>query len=121
MNKQGLVFINTIILASSSFIMRAIGMLTIIYLSHKIGAEGIGVYQIVMSVYMSGVVFASSGFAVTISRLIFEEIAAKTYRNISKIMITCLSLSLLLSITVAVVLFTNASFITTHLMRSSWI
>ena len=57
MSKQNLVS-NTIILSGSSLVIRAIGMLTILYLSHQIGAEGIGVYQIIMSVYTAGVVFA---------------------------------------------------------------
>lgn len=116
MNQKGLVT-NTMTLAGSSFIMRAIGMVTIIFLSQQLGAEGIGVYQIVMSIYMSGVVFASSGFAVTISRLVSEEIARKAYDNISRIMKICLSLSFILSLSITIILFLNASTITQYLIK----
>lgn len=116
MKPKGLVS-NTITLAGSSFVIRAIGMITIIYLSQKIGAEGMGVYQIVMSIYMSGVVFASSGFTVTISRLISEEIARKAYGNISRIMKSCLTLSVIVSTVITLLLFLNASSVTKYLIK----
>ena len=60
MRKTKIFLINGIILTSTGFIMRAIGMVFNLYVSNKIGSEAVGIFSLVMSVYMFFVTIATS-------------------------------------------------------------
>lgn len=64
---------NTVILVATGLILRMIGMFFRIYLAEKIGAEGMGLYQLVFSVYMFASTFAASGISTAVTRLIAEH------------------------------------------------
>ena len=64
---------NTVVLTATSLILRAGGMLFRIYLAGKIGSEGIGLYQLIFSVYVFAATFATSGIATAVTRLIAEN------------------------------------------------
>ena len=53
-----------------SLINKLIGVLLRLYLSSRIGSEGMGLYQLIMSVYTMFSTFATAGFTVSVSRLI---------------------------------------------------
>ena len=54
-------FMNTLLLTATALLMRTIGVAFNAYLSQKIGEAGIGLFQLIMSVYTLAVTFASSG------------------------------------------------------------
>ena len=56
-----------------SLINKLIGVLLRLYLSARIGSEGMGLYQLIMSVYTMFSTFATAGFTVSVSRLIAEK------------------------------------------------
>ena len=64
---------NALILTVVSFVLRAIGILFKVYLAGKIGAEGIGLYQLIFSCYVFASTFASSGICTAVTRLISEN------------------------------------------------
>lgn len=71
---KGYVFIkNTVIMTVTSLILRAIGMFFRIYLAGEIGAEGIGLYQMIFSVYVLAATFATTGISTAVTRLIAEN------------------------------------------------
>ena len=44
-------FLNAMIMTATSLLMNAVGVWFNLYISGKIGAEGMGVFQLIMSVY----------------------------------------------------------------------
>lgn len=56
-----------------SLVTRFTGMAYRLYLTGRIGAEGIGLYQLIMSVYTLFATFATAGFSVAVSRLAAEK------------------------------------------------
>ena len=58
------------LLAMSSFIIKMLGFIFRIYLSDQIGSEGMGLYQLILSVYAFGATLSTSGIASAISRLV---------------------------------------------------
>lgn len=51
---------NAIILTITSFILRTFGIFIRSYMSNKIGAEGMGLYQLIVSIYVLASTFVSA-------------------------------------------------------------
>lgn len=62
------------ILTLISFGLKGMGMLFRVYLSGRMGSTGLGLYQLIMSVYSVFATFATSGFGVAVSRLAAEKL-----------------------------------------------
>ncbi len=82
---------NGVILACTSVFLRGVGVSFNVYITNKIGAEGIGLFGLIMSVYMFATTLASSGASLAATRLVTEELAMGCDRGIRRSMITCLS------------------------------
>ena len=63
---------NGMIMAAAALIMRAAGMGMRVWLSGRLGAEGMGVYQLTLSAYAFFALVCSSGVTVTVTRLVCE-------------------------------------------------
>jgi stage V sporulation protein B len=72
-NRQNNLFVSAALLTLISFLIKGEGMIFRSYLSARIGSEGMGLYQLIMSVYSLFATFATSGFTVAISRLVSEK------------------------------------------------
>lgn len=66
---------NAVILTAVSLFMRAVSFSFNVYAANKIGASGMGLYALIMSVYNFGVTFAASGINLASTKLVAEEIA----------------------------------------------
>lgn len=66
---------NAVILTITGLILRFLGIIFKIWLAGKVGAEGIGLYHLVFSVYTFIATFASSGITVAVTRLCANEIS----------------------------------------------
>lgn len=62
-----------LLLTMSSFFLRGIGMMYRIVLSERIGMEGMGLYQLIMTVYGLFSMLACAGLTITVSRLCAER------------------------------------------------
>ena len=62
MNKRAFVK-NTAIMTVTSLVLRTLGIVFRIFISNRVGAEGMGLYQLVFSVYVLGTTFASAGLS----------------------------------------------------------
>ena len=60
-------------LSSSSFVLRAMGMAFRIYLGQRMGTAGLGLNQLVMSVYMFATLICSQGLSSAVLRLCAER------------------------------------------------
>lgn len=83
-------------------------MLFDIYLANVIGSEGIGMFGLVMSVYMLCITFANSGINLATTRLVSEELAINSDTGAKIAIKKCLFLSILFGLTAGILLFTLA-------------
>ena len=58
-----------------AFLLRSFGLSFSVYLSNKIGAEAMGTYHLILSVYFFSVTLATSGIGLTVTKLVSEELA----------------------------------------------
>lgn len=75
MKKHGLMA-GALILTAAGVITRCMGFFYRIYMSRILGAEGMGLYQLIMPLYMLAWTMTASGFTTTVSRLSAKESAA---------------------------------------------
>ena len=73
--------INTMILTSSTLIVQMIAVFFSAYLGRVIGSAGIGLYQLVLSVYAFAVTFATSGIKLSTTRLVVEAMTNNTSKK----------------------------------------
>jgi len=83
------------------------------YISQKIGAEAVGLYGLIMSVYGFAITIALSGINLATTRIVAEEIAIGNIGNIKKVVRKCLMFSILFSCIGSILLFTFAPLIST--------
>ncbi len=95
---------NAAILTGTSLVLRGAGMLLKIYMSAKLGAQGVGVYQLIMSVYMLGAGFASSGIVVAVTRLTADELVKGTAASVRAVLKRCITFSLAVGMLSAVII-----------------
>ena len=108
---------NAVILTASSLILRFVGIFFKVWLASKIGSEGIGLYQLIFSVYMFSATFATSGICTAVTRLVSEELVVGNKENVSKILRRCIQLSLVIAAFSIAVLFFGARFISCKLLH----
>jgi len=104
MTKTKTFAVNAAILTATSFLMSSVSMSFTVYISGKIGPSGMGLYQLIMSVYRLCVTFATGGVGLAATRLVSEEAVSRT-GNTSKAVKNCLLYALVLSIFTGVGLF----------------
>ena len=110
---------NAAILTASSLILRFAGIIFKVWLAAKIGAEGIGLYQLVFSVYMFAATFATSGICTAVTRLVSEEVVVGNKDGIKRIMRRCVQLSLLVAAFTILVLFIGSDFIANNILNDT--
>ncbi len=95
---------NTVLMTGTSILMRCIAMAFQVWLVGRIGAAGIGLYQLVMSVEMLCVTFAVSGIRFAVTRLISEEVGSGRPGGVGAAMRRCVSYSLLFGVAAMIIL-----------------
>lgn len=110
---------NAAILTVSSLLLRFVGIFFRVWLAAKISAEGIGLYQLVFSVYMFAATFATSGICTAVTRLTSEELVIGSKRGIKRIISRCTLLSVVISVITITILFFGADFISLNILRDS--
>ncbi len=109
--KRSLFLKNAAILTVTSLILRTVGMFFRIFLSGKIGAEGMGLYQLILSIYVLGSTFATSGISTAVTRLVADELVCGTARSVRHILRRSLLLSLLLGVASTLLIYFGADWI----------
>ncbi len=108
---------NAAILTASSLILRFVGIFFKVWLAAKIGAEGIGIYQLIFSVYMFAATFATSGICTAVTRLVSQELVLGDKKGIKRIVRRCIQLSCIIATLTIAVLYFGADFISNHLLK----
>jgi stage V sporulation protein B len=82
--------LNTALLTATSLLMRGVAMVFQVWLSKRIGAAGIGLFQLIMSVASLAATFAISGIRFAATRLISMELGAGSGRGARAAIKRCL-------------------------------
>ena len=61
MKRIKIIFINVLFVTATTLLLRTIGLMFQVYLSNKIGPEGMGLFQLILSVYYLSVTLAVAG------------------------------------------------------------
>ena len=89
-----------------------------VYISNKIGTEALGIYSLLMSVYMFAITLANSGINLATTRIISEQDAFGLDAGIKKAMKKCLKYSLTMGFLACFILFTFSPIITTSFLHN---
>lgn len=108
-----------IILIVAGFISRIIGFLYRIYLSNLIGAEGMGLYHLIVPIYTLVILTLTSGISIAVSKMTAEEAAKGHYINIKRISKVALILVLTGSIIISAFLYYNINFIVNSILKDN--
>lgn len=97
--------IGTMILTVANLITKCMGFFNRVYLSNTIGAEGMGLYQLILPIYGLAWSITSAGFTTTISRMTAQEHIRGQSGNIGRIVKQSVCLSLGISFMISFLLF----------------
>lgn len=92
-------------MTGSSLIMSLISMSFQVWLAGRIGTDGIGLYQLVLSVSMLCTCFAVSGIRFATTRLIAEELGSKREGAVKSAMLRCFAYSTFFGLAAFAILF----------------
>ena len=102
--------LNGFFLTAGAVITNTLGLFFRIYMRSSIGAEAIGLYQLILTVYFFAVTATASGVTLLVTRLVTEAAAKKEACMIKSIIRRCMLTALALSAVVGAVLFFGSSF-----------
>ncbi len=106
---------NTAVLFATSFILRCAGIIFKIFLADKLGSEGMGLYQLIFSVYVLFSTFASSGISTAVTRLVCEN--ENDLQKAHIIIKKATKLTLIISVIILSLVFFSAEFIATYFIK----
>ncbi len=107
---------NAAVLTASGFILRFIGVIFKVWLASVIGSEGIGLYQIVFSVFTLAATFATSGISTAVTRLCAEEIAFGNKKSVKRVLFKCVTVTLIVALVSSFLLIFGAQFISEKIL-----
>lgn len=102
------IFYSALLLTGVNLLLRLVGTSFQVYLSGQIGAAGIGLLQLVMSVGGLALVAGMAGIRTGAMYLTAEELGHKRPGNVTRVLSGCFLYSICCSGTVAVILYTLA-------------
>ena len=91
--KKRVFYVNAIILTSSAVILRLVNIWFCSFICSKIGASGMGLYQLILSVFILGITLCCSGISLTVTRLVSEKRATRDTIRRCALFAACLSLA----------------------------
>lgn len=118
MKKIKIFVLNSLVLLASSIILQIIGMFFNVYISNKIGAEAVGIFTLVMSVYLFGITLATSGINIATTRVISEELAYNNYSGVKSATKKCIVISLITGLLASIIFFIFCDFIIVNCLHS---
>lgn len=114
--KNPLIF-GTLLLTASGALSRIIGFFYRIFLSHTIGAEGIGIYQLIFPVYALCFSLTAAGIQTSISKFVAEVSVKKEDLSEKCYLMAGIILSLSLSFLCSFYLYNQADFLASHVVH----
>lgn len=106
----------TLILTITGLITRLIGFFYKIYLSNLMGAKNLGIYQLIFPIYGICFTLYASGIQTAISKLVAEETGKNKGKNVKKILISGIFLSVSIALMLSLIIYNFSDFIATRLL-----
>lgn len=103
MVRQSLAY-GTLVLTAANFFNRLLGFAYQIALIRLIGAEGIGLFNMVYPLYVLALVVASAGIPVALARIVSEDLARHNFANVHRVFRVSLGLLAVSSLLLTLVL-----------------
>lgn len=100
----------------AGLIARLFGFVYRIYLSNLIGAEGMGLFQLVVPVYTAVVLTITAGISISVSKMVAEQQARNNPVNSARITVCALALVLAAGFFVSLLLFLNINLISGRIL-----
>ncbi|MDF2655869.1 MAG: hypothetical protein K0R19_2343 [Bacillota bacterium] len=112
-------FINALIIITTSLLFNTVGISFRVFMSNQIGTEGMGLLQLIMSIYMIATLFVVTGINVGVTRLVAEEGGRHSFAVSRALLMRAFSVSFLFSIPAFLFLFFGAEWIGTRLLNDT--
>ncbi|MEG2653498.1 MAG: oligosaccharide flippase family protein [Ruthenibacterium sp.] len=109
---------NAAVLTATGLILRAAGMLFRVYIAAQIGAAGMGLYQLIYTVYTLAVTLATAGLSMVAARITAERMvqdAATVRGSLARV----LGVGLLLGVTAMALLYISAPWVAQAWLKDS--
>lgn len=116
MNRRKEFFKSGITLTAVGLSLRTVGMLFGAFVTRTIGAEGVGLYTVIMTVYAFAITFATSGISLTVTRLVAGAVGEGRGYEIGKILRAAVLYSLAFSAFSTLLLFIFADVLSVILL-----
>ena len=107
-------FLNSLIIVVSSFILQIIRLVFNIYVSNKISAEALGIFQLIMATYYFGITLATSGINISCIKVVSEELAFRNFEGVKNSSNKCIKISIFISLIATTLFYLNSDFIVTY-------
>ena len=102
------IFYSALLLTLVNLLLRIVGTSFQVYISGRIGAAGVGLLQLVMSVGGLAIVAGVAGIRTAAMYLTAEELGRKQKKNVTRVLSACFAYSIFCSGAVAALLFCSA-------------
>lgn len=116
MKRLKLFLFNTIILTLTSILIKTIDMFFSVYVANKIGSEGSGLFELIMSIYLFAATFANAGIHLAATRIVAEEFDTNSGKGVYFAMQKCIFYSLFFGTLSAIILFLSSSFLSSKIL-----
>ena len=127
MNRFKKFILNGLILTAVSLIMRGVGVSFNVYISNTVGAEAMGLFTLISTVYGFAITLATSGINLAVTRLVSEALGELSSSGIKinngktdsvrSVLLSCVGYSLFFSSLSCVLLFTAAPNISVIILK----
>lgn len=114
--KKVLFIKNALILTVTAFVLRIIGMGFRVWLAGSIGAEGMGLYQVIFSVYVLAATFATSGISTAVTRTVTERLALGDKRGVHRVLYVSCVLTVLIAAVTSLIIISFATPVSKYLI-----
>lgn len=110
---------NGLILTLSALFLRTVSVIFNVYITSAAGAEGTGLFQLVMSLYSPALTLASAGVSLASSRLIAEELSKSRGGRWHPVLVRCIICAVTFSLPVTAALYLLAPYVSEHWLGTS--
>ncbi len=107
----------TLILTTAGIVTRLLGFVYRIYMSNIMGAEGMGLYQLIMPIYSLAWSISCSGFSTTVSKLTAQERAKREYGNMGRILKQSVAVTTAVGVALSILLFLMADYFGLYIFK----